>query len=169
MVPGSQTWGTVAVLRIQVAARRTCLSRHAPQGADRSCQLPVVTCVNGCRDPFDNSMMGTVGCPLPGVELRLEAVPELGYLPNDSKAPKGEVRHAVCWRVQNHTRLAYYASPLAPGQSGCPAFLWLWGLAVVWGRKKDRMWLSCHVCAPFLQCNQGLAVCLACRCVCVVQ
>jgi hypothetical protein len=44
-----------------------------------------------CRDPFDHSMMGTVGLPLPGVDLRLEAVPELGYLPSDKKAPRGEV------------------------------------------------------------------------------
>jgi hypothetical protein len=36
-------------------------------------------------------MMGTVGLPLPGVDLRLEAVPELGYLPSDKKAPRGEV------------------------------------------------------------------------------
>jgi hypothetical protein len=43
------------------------------------------------RDPFDHSMMGTVGLPLPGVDMRLEAVPELGYLPSDPKAPKGEV------------------------------------------------------------------------------
>jgi hypothetical protein len=46
------------------------------------------------RDPFDNTMMGTVGLPLPGVELRLEAVPELGYLPSD-KNPRGEVRRAA--------------------------------------------------------------------------
>jgi hypothetical protein len=36
-------------------------------------------------------MMGTVGLPLPGVDLRLEAVPELGYLPSDKAAPRGEV------------------------------------------------------------------------------
>lgn len=43
------------------------------------------------RDPYDHSMMGTVGLPLPGVDMRLEAVPELGYLPSDKNAPKGEV------------------------------------------------------------------------------
>jgi hypothetical protein len=52
------------------------------------------------RNPADSSMMGTVGLPLPGVDMRLEAVPELGYLPSDPKAPKGEVRaalqHTVC-------------------------------------------------------------------------
>lgn len=37
-------------------------------------------------------MLGTVGVPLPGVDMRLEAVPELGYLPNDPRTPKGEVR-----------------------------------------------------------------------------
>jgi long-chain acyl-CoA synthetase len=36
-------------------------------------------------------MMGTVGVPLPGVDMRLEAVPELGYLPSDPKTPRGEV------------------------------------------------------------------------------
>ena len=36
-------------------------------------------------------MIGTVGLPLPGVDMRLEAVPELGYLPSDAKAPRGEV------------------------------------------------------------------------------
>jgi hypothetical protein len=49
-----------------------------------------------CRDPFDHAMMGTVGLPVPGVEMRLEAVPELGYLPSDAKAPRGEVRSRVC-------------------------------------------------------------------------
>ena len=49
-----------------------------------------------CRDPFDHAMMGTVGLPLRGVEMRLEAVPELGYLPSDAKAPRGEVRSTVC-------------------------------------------------------------------------
>lgn len=49
-----------------------------------------------CRDPFDHSMMGTVGLPLPGVDMRLEAVPELGYLPSDKKAPRGEVGDSGC-------------------------------------------------------------------------
>jgi hypothetical protein len=36
-------------------------------------------------------MLGAVGVPLPGVDLRLEAVPELGYLPSDPRTPRGEV------------------------------------------------------------------------------
>lgn len=52
--------------------------------------------MTSCRDPFDHQMMGTVGLPLPGVELRLEAVPELGYLPSDAAAPRGEVRLMQC-------------------------------------------------------------------------
>jgi hypothetical protein len=52
------------------------------------------------RDPSDSSMMGTVGVPLPGVDMRLEAVPELGYLPSDPKGPKGEVGVARLSRQQ---------------------------------------------------------------------
>jgi hypothetical protein len=40
-------------------------------------------------------MMGTVGLPLPGVEMRLEGVPELGYLPSDTQAPRGEVGYTM--------------------------------------------------------------------------
>jgi hypothetical protein len=58
-------------------------------------------------------MMGTVGLPLPGIDMRLEAVPELGYDPNDAKAPRGEVGGVVGvdvgklegWQVQAEPRL----------------------------------------------------------------
>eukprot|EP00879_Flechtneria_rotunda_P001890 GHRR01002062.1.p1 GENE.GHRR01002062.1~~GHRR01002062.1.p1 ORF type:complete len:668 (+),score=222.63 GHRR01002062.1:317-2320(+) len=40
--------------------------------------------------PNRNSHVGTVGPPMPGVELRLEAVPELGHFPT-GKTPRGEI------------------------------------------------------------------------------
>lgn len=60
-------------------------------------------------------MLGTVGTPLPGVDLRLEAVPELGYLPSDKKGPKGEVRVA-----------AYRVTAAAPS----PCLGWFTGAAL---------------------------------------
>ena len=39
----------------------------------------------------DAAQTGTVGPPLPGVELRLESVPEMGYDALNAAAPAGEV------------------------------------------------------------------------------
>ncbi|GAX79708.1 hypothetical protein CEUSTIGMA_g7149.t1 [Chlamydomonas eustigma] len=42
-------------------------------------------------DPFKFEHTGTVGAPLGHTELRLEAVPEMGYSPADASAPAGEI------------------------------------------------------------------------------
>jgi len=44
-------------------------------------------------NPFDNRHLGTVGAPLAHTDLRLEAVPDMGYDPNptDGSNPRGEI------------------------------------------------------------------------------
>jgi hypothetical protein len=96
-----------------VAAQSCKLSGVTLDKTHCACPGAVLTCtrhipVPVCRDPFDHSMMGTVGLPLPGVDMRLEAVPELGYLPNDPKTPRGEVGVAGCMLLQSS--LLQYAS-----------------------------------------------------------
>ncbi|KAI8465586.1 MAG: hypothetical protein J3K34DRAFT_525246 [Monoraphidium minutum] len=53
-------------------------------GLTESCAASFVT------PPYDASLVGTVGPPMPGIQVRLEAVPELGYSPHGAK-PQGEV------------------------------------------------------------------------------
>lgn len=53
-------------------------------------------------------MMGTVGLPLPGVDMRLEAVPELGYLPSGNP-PRGEVGHTMGHGGQHRIQSVFWA------------------------------------------------------------
>ncbi|KXZ56780.1 hypothetical protein GPECTOR_1g702 [Gonium pectorale] len=83
---------------------RVLVSGSAPLSQQIEAFMRVVTCapfVQGygltetCAASFiatpDNpAHVGSVGSPMPATELRLEAVPELGYSPSD-KPPRGEV------------------------------------------------------------------------------
>ena len=49
------------------------------------------TCGSFISLPNNMSMLGTVGPPLPHVEVRLESVPEMGYDAVSSETPRGEI------------------------------------------------------------------------------
>jgi long-chain acyl-CoA synthetase len=64
-------------------------------------------------EPYTWSAIGTVGPPLPGVQLRLEAVPDMGYSPDD-EAPAGE----VCIRGPPVFKGYYGAAEMTAGAIG---------------------------------------------------
>ncbi|KAK4789331.1 hypothetical protein SAY86_020650 [Trapa natans] len=63
----------------------TCSSLSQGYGLTESC--------GGCTTSVKNvfSMAGTVGVPMPSIEMRLESVPEMGYDALSSTYPRGEI------------------------------------------------------------------------------
>ncbi|XP_062206515.1 long chain acyl-CoA synthetase 4-like isoform X2 [Phragmites australis] len=84
---------------------RLILSGAAPLSRHVEEYLRVVTCSNVLQGygltetcagsfvslPNNMSMLGTVGPPVPYVEVRLESVPEMGYDALSSQSPRGEI------------------------------------------------------------------------------
>ncbi|OQU82478.1 hypothetical protein SORBI_3006G247300 [Sorghum bicolor] len=90
-------WGLGGRVRLIISGGAP-LSRHVEE------YLRVVTCshvlqayglTETCGSfislPNNMSMLGTVGPPLPHVEVRLESVPEMGYDAVSSETPRGEI------------------------------------------------------------------------------
>ncbi|OWM83770.1 hypothetical protein CDL15_Pgr004201 [Punica granatum] len=63
----------------------TCSSLSQGYGLTESCG----GCTTSVRNVF--SMVGTVGVPIPSMEMRLESVPEMGYDALSSTYPRGEI------------------------------------------------------------------------------
>ncbi|KAJ8616315.1 hypothetical protein MRB53_035687 [Persea americana] len=84
---------------------RLILSGAAPLAAHVEAFLRVVTCAHVLQGygltetcagsfvslPNELSMLGTVGPPVPNVDVCLESVPEMGYDANNPDAPRGEI------------------------------------------------------------------------------
>lgn len=57
------------------------------------CTTGLTESCGGCFTSVGNvwSMVGTVGVPMPSIEVRLESVPDMGYDALSSTAPRGEI------------------------------------------------------------------------------
>lgn len=107
VIPRSGIWDSLVFNKVRdrlLPRGRVCITGSAPMSAQTNDFLEI--CLNcpvaqgygltetvggmNCSVPV-HSKSGTVGGPLPGVEVKLANLPDMGYLNSDKPCPRGEV------------------------------------------------------------------------------